>query len=112
MLLTKRHLLAVLQADPVRQPVRVLSDSPKGPVFDFGDLEVDGFGTLIFRILYDDADDAGGKEVADCVGWEDDATPVGKSVLSDWGEGTWHGGGSELCCGDRMDESVGVGEKF
>ena len=110
MLLPKRHPLAVLQADPVRQPVRVLSDSPKGAVFDFGDLEVDGFGTLIIRILYDDADDAGGKEAVDCVGWEDDAAPVGKTVLSDWGEGTWHGEGSELCCGDRRDERIG--EKF
>ena len=96
MLLPKRHLLAVLQADPVRQPVRVLSDSPESAVFDFGDLEVDGFGTFIIGILYDDAEDAGGKEMVDRLGREDDAAPVGKSVLSDWGKGTWHGGGSEL----------------
>ena len=49
------------------KPVRVLSDPPESAVFDFGDLEVDGFGTLIIGILYNDADGTGGKEVADCL---------------------------------------------
>lgn len=88
MFLPKRHLLAILQSNPVRQSVRVLSDAPESAVFDFGDLKVDGFGTLIIRILYDDADGAGRKEVADCLGRENDAGPVRQSVLSNWGEGT------------------------
>ena len=102
MFLPKRHLLAILQFDPVPQSVRALGDPPESAVFDFGDFEVDGFGAVIVGILYDDADDAGGKEVADCLGRKDDAAPIGESVLSDWGEGTWHGGGSELCYGDRQ----------
>ena len=101
MFLPERHLLAILQSNPVRQPVRVLSDSPESAVLDFGDLEVNGFGAIIIGILYDDADDAGWKEVADCLGRKDDATPVGESVLSDWREGVSHGGQSELCYGDR-----------
>ena len=78
-----------------------MSDSPESAVLDLGDLEVNGFGAIIIGILYDDADDAGWKEVADCLGRKDDATPVGESVLSDWREGVSHGGQSELCYGDR-----------
>ncbi len=101
MFLPERHLLAVFHSNPVKQSVRVLSNAPESAIFDFGNLEVDGFGTLIIRILYDDADDAGGKEVADCLGREDDATPVGDGVLSQWGEGTRHGTGVALCYGRR-----------
>ena len=92
MFLPKRHLLAILQPNPVRQSVRVLSDPPESAVFDFGDFEVDSFGTLVVGILDYDADNAGRKEVADCLGGEYGAAPVGESVLSDWSEGTWHGG--------------------
>lgn len=88
MFLSKRHLLAILQSNPVRQSVRVLSDPPESPVFDFGDLEVDGFGALIVGILYYNADDAGREEVADCLGGKNDAAPVGEGILGDWGEGT------------------------
>ena len=101
MFLPKRHLLAIFQSNPVRQSVRVLSGSPESAVFDFGNLEVNGFGAFIIGILYDDADDAGGKKVADCLGRKDGATPVGESVLSDWGEGVRHGGQSELYYGDK-----------
>ena len=79
-----------------------MSDPPESAVFDFGDFEVDGFGAIIIGVLYDDADDAGDKEVADCLRREDDAAPIGESVLSDWGEITWHGGESELCYSDRQ----------
>lgn len=101
MFLPERHLLAILQANPVRQSVRVLCNPPESAVFDFGDLEVDGFGAFSIGILYDDADDAGRKEMADSLGRQDDAAPVGESVLSNESEGTWHGGESELCYGDR-----------
>ena len=87
MFLPKRHLLALLQPNPIRHPVRVSSDPPERAVFDLGDLEVNGLGALGVGILYDDADDAGGEEVADRLGREDDAVPVGDGVLSDWGEG-------------------------
>ena len=97
MFLPKSHLLAILHSNPVGQSVRILSDAPKSTVFDFGDLEIDGFGTPIFRILYDDADDAGGKEVTDSLGWKDEATPVGNSVLCDWGESTRHDSGIAPC---------------
>lgn len=68
MFLPERPLLAILQANPVRQSVRILSNPPESAVFDFGDFEVDGFGALSIGILYDDADDAGRKEVADGLG--------------------------------------------
>ena len=101
MFLPKRHLLAVLQSNPIRQPVRVPRDTPESTVFDLGDLEVNGLGAFGTRVLYDDADDAGGEEVADGLGREDEAAPVGDGVLGDWGEGAWHGsGGSELCHGE------------
>ena len=99
MFFPERHLLAVFQINPVEQPVRVLSDAPESAIFDFGNLEVDGFGTLITRILYDDADDAGGKEVVDCLGRKNDAAPIGDGVLSQWGEGTRHGTGMAVCYG-------------
>ena len=100
-------MLAILQSDPVPQSIRVLGHPPERAVFDLGNLEVDGFGTLIIRILYDDADDAGGKEVADCLGREYNAAPVGDGVLADWGEGTWHRGESRRRCngdGQWMEE--------
>ena len=95
MLFPERHLLAIVQPNPIRQSVRVLSDSPESAIFDLGDFEVDCLAR-VFGILYDEADDAGGKEVADCLGWEDDTRPVRKSVLTYRGEGTWHGCGCEL----------------
>ena len=58
MFLPECHLLAILQSSPVRQSIRVLSDPPESAIFDFGDLEVDGFGPLIIRVLNDDANDA------------------------------------------------------
>ena len=88
MLFPERHLLAILQSNPIRQSVRILSDSPESAIFYFGDLEVDCLGALVFGILYDDADDTGGKEVADCLGWEGDTRPVRESVLTNRGEGT------------------------
>ena len=101
MFLPERHLLAVLHPNPVLHSIRVSRDAPEGAVFDLGDLEVDGFGAQVFGILYDDADDAGGKEVAHYLGWKDGTTPGGDGVLSDWGEGAGHGGesGGELCFG-------------
>ena len=40
---------------------------------------------------------------------KNDARPVGESVLTDWGEGTWHGGKSELYYGDRQQlEALGL----
>lgn len=96
MFLSECHLLAILQSDPVRQSIRVLGNPPESAVFDFGDLEVDGFGALILWVLYDSADNAGREEVVDGLGRKNDARPVGESVLSDWGEGTWHGGESDL----------------
>lgn len=104
MFLPKRHLLIILQFNRVEHPVRVPCNPPESAIFYFGDLEVYGFGTLGVVILYYDADDAGGKEVAYCLRREDDAGPVGESVLSDWGKSTWHCGESEFCCGEsRMD---------
>ena len=88
MLFPKRHLLAILQPNPIRQSVRVLSDAPESAIFYFGDLEVDCLGSFVFGILHDDADDAGGKEVADCLGWEGETRPVRESVLTNRGEGT------------------------
>ena len=88
MLFPERHLLTIVQSNVIRQSVRVLSDSPKSAIFNFGDLEVDCLGAFVFGILYDDADDAGGKEVADCLGWEYDTRPVRESVLTHRGEGT------------------------
>ena len=87
MLFPKCHLLTIFQSNVIRQSVRVLSDSPESAVFNLGDLEVDCLAR-VFGILYDDADDAGAKEVADCLGWEDDTRPVRKSVLTNRGEGT------------------------
>ena len=101
MFLPKRHLLAIFQSNPIRHSVRVVRNAPKCAVFDFGDLEVDCFGTLVTGVLYDDANDAGRKEVTEYLGGKDDAGPVGKGVLGDWGEETWHGCGSEVCYGER-----------
>lgn len=97
MLFPKRHLLTILQSNPIRQSIRVLSNSPESAIFYLGDLEVDSLGALVFGILYDDADDAGGKEVADCLGWESNTRPVRESVLTDRGEATRHGSTCELC---------------
>ena len=72
-----------------------MSETPEGAVFDFGDFEVDGLGACGLGVLDDDADDAGGEEVADCLRREDDAVPVGDGVLSYWGKGAWHGWGCE-----------------
>lgn len=95
MFLPKRHLLAVLQSNPIRQPVRVPRIAPERAVFDLGDFKVYGLGAFGVGVLDDDADDAGGEEVADCLGWDDDAAPVGYGVLGDWGEGARHGCGCE-----------------
>lgn len=92
MLLPKRHPLALLQPDPIRQPVRVLRDPPERAVFDLDDLEVDGFGVLVRGVLDDDADGAGGVEVVDCLRGEHQAGPVCDGVLSYGGEGAGHGG--------------------
>ena len=100
MFLPKCHLLAFLQSNPIRHPVRVSSDPPERAVFDLGDLKVDGLSALSVGILYDDADDAGGEEVADCLGREGDAVPVSDGVLTDWSEGAWHGSGKVLCYGE------------
>ena len=81
MFLPERHLLAVVQSDPIGQPVRVLSDAPECAVFEICDFEIDGFGGGGFGVLNDDADGAGGEEVADCLGGEDDAVPVCDGVL-------------------------------
>ena len=95
MFLPKRHLLSILQPDPIGQSVRLFSVTPEGAVFYFGDFEVNGFGACGVWVLDDDADDAGGEEMADCLGGEDGAVPVGDGVLGYWGEGTGHdcGGG-------------------
>lgn len=58
MFLPECHLLAILQSNPVPQSICVLSNPPESAVFDFGDLEIDGFGPLIVRVLYDNANDA------------------------------------------------------
>lgn len=102
MFLPECHLLAFLQSNPIRHPVRVSSDPPERAVFDFGDLKVDGLSALSVGVLYDDADDAGGEEVADCLGRENDAVPVSDGVLTDWGEGAWHGSGRVFCYGETQ----------
>lgn len=95
MLLPKSHLLPILQSNPIRQPVRVPRITPERAVFDLGDFEVYGLGTFGVGVLDDDADDAGGEEVADGLRGDDDAAPVGYGVLGDWGEGARHSCGSE-----------------
>ena len=102
MFLPERHLLTVLHSNPVRHSIRVLSDAPECAVFDLDDLEVDGFGPLGIGVVYDNADDAGWEEVADSLGREDDAIPIGHSVLSEWGEDARHGSGSEVCRSERQ----------
>ena len=115
--LPERHLLAILHSNPVGQSVCILSDAPERTVFDFGDLEIDGFRALVFRILYDDADNTGGKEVTDCLGREYNAAPVGNSVLCDWGESARHNSGIAPCyflieMKERVDlETVCFGRK-
>ena len=96
MFLPERHLLAIIQPDCIGQPVCVLSDAPECAVFDLCNFEVDGFGAGGFGVLEDDADDAGGEEVRDCAGGEDDAVPVCDVVLKYWGEGAGHGCGCGL----------------
>ena len=96
----ERHLLAVVQSNPIGQPVCVLSNAPECAVFDLRDFEVDGFGGCGLGVLDDDANDAGGEEVADCLGGEDDAVPVCEGILVHWGEGAGHGCG----CGLRRRE--------
>ena len=67
-----------------------MSDAPEGAVFDLCDFEIDGFGGGGLGVLDDEADGAGGEEVADCLGGEDDAVPVCDGVLTYWGEGAGH----------------------
>ena len=96
MFFPERHLLAIIQPDRIGQPVCVLSDAPECAVFDLCDFEVDGFGAGGVGVLDDDADDAGGEEVANCVGGEHDAVPVGDGVLDYGGEDAGHGWGCGL----------------
>ena len=47
--------------------------------------------------------------MVDCLVRKNDARPVRESVLSDWGEGTWHGRKSELYYGDSQRlEALGL----
>lgn len=101
MFLPKRHLLAILQSNPVRQSVRALSFPPESAILDFGDFEVDSFAAFGGGILNDEPNDARREKLAGCLRGEDDARPVSVSVLSYWDEGAWHDGESELCYGDR-----------
>lgn len=102
MFLPKRHLLAILQSNPVRQSVRALSFPPESAILDFGDFEVDSFAAFGGGILNDEPNDARREKVAGCLRGEDDARPVSVSILSYWDEGAWHDGESELCYGDRQ----------
>ena len=81
-----------------------MSDTPECAVFDLCDFEVDGFGGCGLGVLDDDADGAGGEEVADGEGGEDDAVPVCEGVLNYWGEGAGHRCGCGL-----GEERLGVG---